>query len=135
MAEFAERLVEGLVSGTHAPSRVQKDWDIEGPDGEKIQVKYLANTGSSAGTWVNEHPLVAPVQADSYALVVYEDLKPVAVVKFTLSRLAEVCARLGKRHGQQDKTLQLTRLNYLTFIENREEFENLGVRVWFPPWE
>lgn len=52
MSEFAEILVRDLVGGQLAPSRTEKGWDVETPEGEKIQVRYLANR---SGNWANWH--------------------------------------------------------------------------------
>src|SRR4051812_43189234 len=51
-AEFGERLVAALLDGELASSRVQKGWDLIAADGDRVQVRYLANP---ANMWVNEH--------------------------------------------------------------------------------
>lgn len=43
LSEFSERLVRDLVGGVFPTSRVQRGYDVIGPDNRKIQVKYLAN--------------------------------------------------------------------------------------------
>lgn len=128
LTEFSERLVAILTDGRLAASRVQKAWDVEAPGEKYIQVKYLANTES---TWVNEHHIVFPdKKVGLYAIVIFQDLNPESVVMFSRDQLPEVCAELGKRHGNTETTLQFTRRNYETILANQEVFEKLGVRVW-----
>jgi hypothetical protein len=43
LAEFSERLVAALPGGSVADSRTQKGYDVVAPQGERIQVKFLAN--------------------------------------------------------------------------------------------
>jgi hypothetical protein len=131
LAEFAEWLVAALLGGTLAPSPVQAHWDVEAPGVGKVQVKYLANSGSEG--WVNEHPVHVTEQMDAYAIVFYESLLPVAVAQLPARRLAEVGAALGKRHPNQDRSLQLTRANYMRLLGEPTTFRPLGVRVWRAP--
>jgi hypothetical protein len=67
---------------------------------------------------------------DAYALVVVEDLDPKHVLLFRRAGLAEICALLGKRHPDQERTLQLTRRNYLTLLAHPDQFAPLGVDVF-----
>lgn len=39
---------------------------------------------------------------------------------------------MGKRHGSQDRLLQLTRCNYRQIIEQQERCSTLGVRLLDP---
>lgn len=134
LAEFAEGLVAALLGGKLADSPVQANWDVEAAGVGRVQVKYLANSGSEA--WVNEHPVKVNELMDAYAVVFYESLLPVSVVMFDARRLAEVCQALGKRHPNQDTTLQLTRANYLRLTREPAIFRPLGVRVWTAPsWQ
>ena len=56
LAEFAEHFVAALMGGRLASNPVQAYWDIELPDGAKVQAKYLVNsTDPSSKAWVNEH--------------------------------------------------------------------------------
>lgn len=132
LAEMSEHLVCSLLQGNMAESRVQKGWDLTTPDGEKVQVRYLANPAD--GPWVNEHCIdFRTGGADRYALVVYEGFVLQAVLVFDRRTLAAVGDRLGKRHGMRETTLQLTRRNYLQLLEERQTFEALGVLVQVPP--
>ena len=134
LAEFAEWLVATILDGTLAASPVQAHWDVEAPGVGRVQVKYLANAGNSQ--WVNEHPIKVTVQMDTYAIVFYESLLPVSIVMLPARGLAPICAALGKRHPNQDTTLQLTRTNYVRLIGEPRTFRPLGVRVWLAPtWE
>jgi len=130
LAEFSERLVAELVGGRLADSRVAKGYDVVDPDGRKIQVRYLANP---EGAWVNEHLVTFDDDLDFYALVIVEALEPTAVTCFARHTLAQVCAQLGKRHPQQERTLQLTRVNAKALLVDRAQFAPLGVRVWRAP--
>lgn len=126
LAEFSECLVAHLLDGTLADSRVQKDYDVIGPGGQRIQVKYLANP---RGYWVNEHHIHFRGEMDAYAIVFFEELEPTHVIVFQRENLEKVCRQLGKRHPHQDSILQLTRRNFQTILANPEEFEQLGVKV------
>ncbi len=130
LAEFSEWLVAKLVKGTLADSPVQPDWDVLTPDGEKIQVKYLANPADS---WVNEHYIHVSDGMDSYAIVIFEALLPQAVVMFPARNLAAVGNRLYKRHGDLDTTLQFTRANYCQICNDPDGFKVLGVRLYLHP--
>ena len=130
LVEFSEWLVAALVGGTLAESPVQKDWDVRGPDGEKIQVKYLAN---STEHWVNEHLVQVNEQMDRYAIVIVESLMPQAVVIFPARNLEAVGAALGKRHSHLDTTLQFTQANYRQILGSIAHFKTLGVAVYLPP--
>jgi hypothetical protein len=131
LAEFSEWLVASLLSGALADSPVQAHWDVDAPEAGKVQVKYLANTGNKR--WVNEHLVKVNAQMDSYAIVFFESLLPVSAVLLPARRLADVCAALGKRHPQQDTTLQLTRANYIRIISEPAVFRPLGARTWRAP--
>jgi hypothetical protein len=52
-----------------------------------------------------------------------------AVLVFTRTAIAAVCAALGKRHPNQGQGLQLTRRNYLQLRAERDRFGLLGVQV------
>jgi hypothetical protein len=84
LAEFSEWLVAAIVDGARADSPVQKGWDVRTADGEKFQVKYLANP---AGSWVNEHEIRISELMDSYAIVIFEALLPNAVIIFPARNL------------------------------------------------
>lgn len=130
LAEFSEWLVAALVEGSLADSPVQKGWDVRGPDDEKIQVKYLAN---SAGSGINEHTIWVNEWMDSYAIVFFEALLPQAVIIFPARTLASVGMALGKRHGNLDATLQFTQANYRQICQNAAFFKTLGVRLYLAP--
>lgn len=128
LAEFSEVLVARLVNGTLADNRVQKGWDVREPNGDTIQVKYLAN--SSGGGWVNWHTVEPNGHQDWWALVVYLDLSPVAVHVFACDDLSAICRALGKRHGDQATTLQFTKTNHEAIVGDPNKFEALGMRVF-----
>lgn len=133
LAEFSERLVVALVDGELAASRVQRGHDLIDPDGRRVQVRYLAN---GKDTWVNEHLVALTAEMDAYALVTFEAIAPISVIWFDAATLAAVGARLGKRHPNQDRTLQLTRRNALAVLADPAGYASLGVRVWrAPTWE
>jgi hypothetical protein len=130
LAEFSEWLVAELVGGQRAESPVQADWDVQTPDDNKIQVKYLAN---SADKWVNEHTVIINERMNSYAIVIFEALLPQSVIIFPANNLAAVGAKLGKRHGNLDTTLQFTQANYRQIRNDTAAFKELGVRLYLPP--
>ncbi len=129
LAEFSEHLVHRLLGGTMAASRVQKGYDLIRPDGRRVQVKYLANPGTR---WVNEHLVRFVPETEDYALVFFEAMQLTVVVVFPRETIASVCAELGKRHPNQDHTLQLTRRNLLTILEDEGRFRRLEVEVYRP---
>ena len=128
LSELAECLVAALLPGTLATGRTQKDWDVLTADGERVQVKYLANP-SGAGTWMNEHLVRVTDDMERYALVVFEDLRPIVVHVLPCRNLAAVCQALGKLHGDQERTLQLTKANHECLLREQERFRRLGVRT------
>ena len=127
LAEFSEWLVATLIGGACADNPVQKDWDVRGPNDEKVQVKYLANSSSE---WVNEHLILVNEQMDRYALVIFEELLPQAVVIFPARNLAAIGKALGKRHSNLDTTLQFTQANYRKICGNMAQFQALGVQLY-----
>jgi hypothetical protein len=134
LAEFAEHFVAALMGGRLASNLVQAYWDIELPDGVKVQVKYLVNSvdpGSKA--WVNEHLVRSLPDVDWYALVIIEGFKVSGVAAFPPG-LGPLCRALGKQHGEQDTTLQFGRRNWLAIRDHPDRFRSLGMRVWLPPF-
>lgn len=133
LSEFSEWLVAALVKGTLAGSRVQKGWDVRTPDGNRVQVKYLANPSDH---WVNEHEIKFTDDMDNYAIVFFEALLPQAVIIFPAYDLMKVGHALGKRHPNLDKSLQFTRANYRQILSNPSLFTALGVRQFVAPeWQ
>lgn len=130
LAEFSEWLVATLVDGRLADSPVQPGWDVRSPDGERIQVKYLAN---SADAWVNEHYIQVNDLMDSYAIVIFEAFLPKAVIIFPANNLAAVGLALSKRHDKLDTTLQFTRANYRQIVGDPARFKLLSVRTYLAP--
>jgi hypothetical protein len=130
LAEVAEHLVAALMGGRLAQNRVQKAWDIELPDGAKVQVKYLAN---AAGPWVNEHLVHRIDGVDWYVLVIIEAFAVTGVLAFPTD-LTSVCRALGKCHPKQDTTLQFTRTNWMAIRSDPQRFRALRMRVWLPPF-
>lgn len=124
LAEFAERIAHAILGGQLAASRTQKGYDLVSERGEKVQVKYLANSGES---WVNEHEVKFTEDVDRYALLIVEDLDAKALVVFSKTGLQRVCTLLGKRHPNQDRTLQFGRRNYLAIAAAPETFAEYGV--------
>jgi hypothetical protein len=126
LAEFSEWLVAALVGGTLAHSPVQRDWDVQAGN-DRIQVKYLANP---PGGWINEHEIHTSPLMTHYAIVLFEALLPTAVLVFPARGLAAISAALGKRHPNQEMTLQFTRHNYEAIMRDRAGFAALGMRIY-----
>jgi hypothetical protein len=131
-AEFSEQLVHALMGGTLAKSRVQVGHDLVLLDGQKVQVRYLANPGDA---WVNEHLVHLIPGVPLYALVLFEAFEVTGVLVFPTTDLTEICAALGKRHPRQDETLQFTRRNFSAIRDDPQRFRRLGLRIWLPPLE
>jgi len=131
LAEFSEQLVCALLAGSLAASRVQPGHDLTLSDDRRVQVRYLANPG---GTWVNEHLVHRIPGVHLYALVIFEAFAVVGVLVFPTDGLAPICTALGKQHPHQQEQLQFTRRNWHTIRDDPTRFENLGMRVWLPPY-
>lgn len=129
LAEWSEHLVNALVGGTLAANRVQALYDLTTSAGLTVQVRYLANPSQ---TWVNEHPVRSLPGADSYALVLFEAFAVTGVLMFPPD-LAAISAALGKRHPNQQATLQFTRRNWWTIRDHTDQFRALGMTVWLRP--
>jgi hypothetical protein len=125
----AERLANEQLQATLAASRVQKGHDLT-KKGRRIQVKYLANP---SGTWRNEHPIMFSPDVDDYVLVIFEDLRLRAMLKFTREGLEQVCMALKKRHPNQRTTLQLTRANVVALLRDQDRFAEFGVTCFTFP--
>ncbi len=130
LAEWAEHLVAALTGGQLAQSRVNPHYDLTNPAGETVQVRYLANTSR---TWVNEHRVGTRAGVWWYALVLVEDFAPIGVLMFPQD-LTEICSALRKRHPVQTTTLQLTRRDATAILDDPSRFEDLGMRIWLPPF-
>lgn len=130
LAEWSEHFVAALTGGLLAASRVQALYDLSVPGGQTVQVRYLANPGV---TWVNEHHVRNLPGADRYALVLFEAFEAVAVLMFPTD-LTAVGAALGKRHGDQQATLQFTRRNWWSIRDDPDHYRGLGLAVWLPPY-
>jgi hypothetical protein len=118
------------MGGTLAESRVQRGWDIVTTDRAHVQVRHLTNP---SGHWVNEHLAdFRTGESDKYALVIFEDLIPIAVLIFHRLTLARVGGWLGKRHSNQEVTLQLTRRNYSQLLARRSESAGMVEVVVLP---
>jgi hypothetical protein len=133
LAEFAERFVAALMEGRLAASPVQAGWDLQLSDGSKVQVKYLANSATEAGAWVNEHLVRCAPRVEWYALVIIEGFQVSGVLAFPAA-LGLVCRALSKRHPRQDTELQFGRRNWLAIRHDPDRFRSLGMLVWLPPF-
>jgi hypothetical protein len=120
-------LAEAVLGGDLAASRVQKDYDLVTESGESVQVRYLANPADVP--WVNGHVIDFRGSCDRYALLIVENLDPKAMIVISREGLAGVCALLGKRHPNQDVTLQLTEANFRAIVASPGQFERHGVVV------
>lgn len=128
LAEFAEVVVCSVMDGRMAESRTQKDWDVMTADGERVQVRYLANR---TGDWKNWHWVAANKSRwDWYALVIFEDLSPTTIYVFPSANLNPICTALKKRHKGQDRYLSFTWGNHKAMREDPDRFRELGVRIF-----
>jgi len=127
LAEFSEYVVARQLNARLAASRVQKGFDLVGPTGRRIQVKYLSNPNEK---WINEHPVVFPPEADDFALVVFEAFELRAVLVFPRESMQPAGRLLRKRHPDQERTLQFTQRNFLQILQHQEAFEAVGIRVF-----
>ncbi len=129
LAEFSEVLVAHLLGGSLAASRVQKGFDLIRPNGRRVQVKYLANPQGTS--WRNEHRIdFRNCDCEDYALVIFEDFTPQAVLVFPRETVGQVTRLLKKRHAHLEATLQFTKRNYQAILAASSEFAELGVEVY-----
>jgi len=129
LAELSERLVAALLGAELAQSRVQRGYDMTTGDGNRVQVRYLANPPVQ---WVNEHVVDFRGDCDRYALVVFVAFEIVAVLIFRKETIGRVCAALGKRHRDQDQTLQFGKRNLGQLLAMPDRGASLGVDIWTP---
>lgn len=127
IAEFSERLVADSLGGTLASNVVQKGWDLTTPDGQRVQVRYLANS-ASAGSWINWHTVRITPDMDAYALVIFVELVPEAILVFS-GDLSNLGIAMKKRHGEQSVTFQITKTNYHRLVGDPVAARSLGVEV------
>jgi hypothetical protein len=133
LPEFTEHLVAALLGARLAGSPVQPRWDIELPNGDKIQVKYVINKSDAPGAWVNEHAVRVPPDVNWHAVVLMEGF----VISVVLVLPADLGARMhgvGQDPPRSNVPLQLGRRNWQTIRTNPEHFRPLGVRVLLPPF-
>jgi len=123
LSELSEALVEAYLDGVLAESRVQPGYDLIDAAGLRVEVKYLANP---AGGWINGHHITMTEQRDRYAIVFFEALAPIRILVFPRD-LGPVCGVLGKRHGNQSDTLQLTHANYRHLSTDSKSARAVGV--------
>jgi hypothetical protein len=126
LAEFSEVVVATLLGGSRATSRVQKGFDVLGKGGERIEVKYLANP---RGRFINEHTILRG-NWDQYALVCFEDLRPIWVLVFQEWGLALLHSALGKRHPRAGQELQFTWGNYRAVTSAPQRFTRNGLTAY-----
>lgn len=127
LAEFAERLAHAILGGAMAPSRVHKHYDLTTDDGRTVQVRYLANP---VDKWVNEHVVDFRQGVDLYALLIVEALDARTLLVFERDTVGSVAAALGKKHPDQDTTIQFTRVNYQQLLREEEKLAGLGVQIY-----
>ena len=126
-AEFSEILVAQVLQASMAPSRVQKGYDLVRSSGRRIQVRYLCNPN---GQWVNRHVVHFTDEINDYALVVFVELQVESVLIFPRETIWQVCRLLGKRHPNQDSTLQFTERNYETILAEQSRFQTLAMEIY-----
>ncbi len=127
MAEFSEVIVGKLLNARFADSFVQKGYDLIRPNGQFVQVKYLSNPSNH---WINEHSILFPESVNEYALIIFVSLELKAIIVFKRGTLGQVCSLLGKKHPNQDTTLQFTKRNYKMILAEKAKFEDLGLEIY-----
>lgn len=127
LAEFSEILVSKTLNATLVTSRVQKSYDLIRSNKRLVQVKYLLNPSRA---WVNEHHVTFPEAVNEYALVIYISLKLESIIVFKRETLGQVCKLLGKKHPNQNISLQFTKRNYDSILSEESEFDKFGVEVY-----
>ena len=122
-AELAERVAADALRGELCGSPVQKGYDLCLCDGSRVQVKYLANSGS--GAWANEHTVRFPndERVTKYALMIVQDIRPTHMLVFNRVGLADLYDKLKKRHQGRGEKLCFTRCSFQRILSAREQFE------------
>ena len=96
-------------------------------NGRLVQVRYLSNP---ADHWRNEHNIHFSQGLDDSGLRIFEKLALQSVLVFPKETYEKVAKLLGKRHGKQDTSIQFTRKNYLTILEEPSKFTYLNVEIF-----
>lgn len=86
-------------------------------------MRSLANRAELKGAWVNEHSVSFTPGVDGYALVIFEGLRPLAVLTFPTD-LGAINKKLNKKAKNPKSTLELTRANYLQITQDRSTFNS-----------
>ena len=128
VVEFAERYVAALLGGKLASSRIQQGWDVERPNGRKVQVRTLSNR--FINEWTNEHTVTFTGDCDEYAIVIFDGRHLHGVVIFQRDRNFEVYEALGKRHAEAETRLNLTRRNMERIFNASDLFAEMGVEIY-----
>lgn len=127
IAEWAEALVEAVIDAPRVSNRVNSGHDLVDVTGRRIEVKTLANTPGLP--WVNWHVITTHPGRDLYAIVVIEDLAPLGLFVFDLSRLADLGALLGKRHLGQKARIEFLERNARSIMDDPARFAEAGVAL------
>lgn len=126
LSEFSEVLVAALLGAERTKNRVQKGYDLEGPGGEPVEVKYLSNP---TGEWVNWHVIQRSDTWHKYAVVFFTELRPTTVIVFAHGYLDFLYDALGKRHKGRGESLEITSGVFRALVENPARFKDFGVEV------
>lgn len=131
LTDLGEWLVYRLMGGTLAPSRTQRGHDVISPTGERVQVKTLANP---AGVDRNAVGVEFKEGVDRFAVVLFEDFVPRAVVIFRRGSLRELNRVLGNRPTKADPevTLSLRLRHVALLLSDSGALASLGIEVFHP---
>ncbi len=137
LAEWAEWLAARVLGGTVCDNPVQPGYDVELPNGTRVQVKYLANA-LGRGCWPNQRSIRFPKNAEAhgvnlYALLVVLDLRPVHLLTFHRPGLERLYDLLDKTHRDRGERLSFTKCNYERILSQQEEFAGLVDVSWENP--
>lgn len=128
LSEFAEHYVAALLDGKLAKNRVQPDWDLVDASGDRVQVRYVANTKQNH--WVNGHDVTFPNGCDKYALVIFDALEISTVCIFSRAGMHSLYEKLNKTHSGKGHRLSITLGNVRRFEREPELFEALGLATY-----
>ena len=126
-SELAEHLVAAEIDGLLSADRNQPNWDVLGPNGERVQVKTLSNATSNFMT----NLIVLPFKGECThcALLIFGAHWLQTMIIFPRKSLPELRTRFRKRHGNEETELHITQVNLRDVEENPDEFKSLGVQV------
>ena len=122
----SEILVAMLFRGNLAIRRDQKGFDVETPEGQRIQVKYVLNKDE-------QHFLKRGEGWALYSVVLFRDGQVHMVVAFPNKDLTEVYQAFTHHNNScpdPSGGFNLTKTRFTQMSKEKERFGQLGLQIW-----